>query len=336
VACRKRPLYFPPKAAYKNREQPAVAPGVEALVEGAMRLTARKVATLKGTGRYGDGHGLYLQVMPGGVKSWLFRYERHGKERAMGLGPIHTVSLADARDRARRARLQLLDGLDPIEARKAQRAAAALEAAKSMTFEAAAKEFVQQHEARWSSRKVQRQVASQLAKYVYATVGKLPVASIDRALVLRVLEQRHPDHDGQTLWHAIPETANRLRGRLEEILAWADVRGLRSGTNPAAWRGNLEHALPAPSTIAKAANHASLPYPELPAFMMALHPREGVSAKALEFLILCASRANEVLGAKWSEIDFDGRTWTVPAARMKMKREHHVPPTAHHRVSVAP
>jgi integrase len=246
----------------------------------------------------------------------------------MGLGPTHTVSLAEARQRAQRARLQLLDGLDPIETRKAARAATALEAMKSMSFEQAAREFLRQNETRWTNAKMLRQVGSQMQRFVYPVIGPLPVNAVDRPLVLRVLEQRHADHGGTTtLWCAIPETANRLRGRLEEILAWAAVRGYRSGENPAAWRGNLEHALPAPSTIAKPANHAALPYRELPAFMKALHSREGVSPRALEFLILTAARAGEVLGGRWDEIDSNNRVWTIPASRMKAGREHRVPLT---------
>jgi len=290
-------------------------------------LTARKVQTAKKPGRYRDETipGLYLQITRDGVKSWLLRFEQNGRERWHGLGPCHTVTLAEARERARQARLKLLDGIDPIEAKKAQRAAAALEAAKAMTFEQAAQAYNDQNEGRWRNRKSAGEFLRSLRAYAYPVIGQLPVGAIDTGLVLKVLERRHPNHPSKTLWQAIPETADRIRNRIERVLDWATARGYREGDNPARWKGHLETVLPARSAIQRAQNHPALPYSEIPAFMAKLRERDGVAARALEFLILTAARSGEVLGATWGEIDLVARTWTVPANRIKGGREHRVP-----------
>ena len=282
-----------------------------------MRLTAKRIARLrKRIGRYPDGHGLYLQIASAGAASWLFRYEVAGRERMLGLGPLHTVSLKQARERAKAVRLQLLDGVDPIEARKAAKAARALEAAKAVTFREAAEGYLVAHEGRWRSGKHRDQWHTTLATYAYPILGRLPIAAIDTGLVLRALEP---------IWRTIPETAARVRGRIEKVLDYAAVRNLRAGENPARWKGHLEHILPRRSAIA-IKHHAALPYAELPRFMAELRQRDGVAARALEFAILTAARTGEVLHATWDEVK-DG-IWEIPAGRMKAAKPHRVPLSA--------
>jgi integrase len=282
-----------------------------------MALTEKKIAKLKEPGRYGDGHGLYLQVQSRSNRSWLLRYERNGRgERWMGLGPLHTIDLREARERARKARQQLLDGMDPLDARKAQRAARALEAARTITFEAAAQAYFDAHERSWKNAKHRAQFVSTLQTYAYPKIGKLPVAAIDVGLVLKVIEP---------IWQDKTETANRVRGRIEAVLDWATVRGYRAGDNPARWKGYIENVLPSRGKIQKTNHHAALPFIDLPEFMTALGQRDGVAGRALEFTILTTARTGEVIGATWDEIDLKEKTWTVPAGRMKASKEHRVP-----------
>ncbi len=280
------------------------------------KLSARKVATLKKPGRYGDGHGLVLQITPAGVKSWLLRYQVAGRERWFGLGPIHTVSLAEARERARRARLQVLDGIDPIDARRADRKERALAAAKALTFEEAAKAYFNQHSPKWGNAKHRQQFQHTMRDYVLPTIGRLSVADIDTGLVLKCIEP---------IWQDKTETASRVRGRIESILDWATVRGNRAGENPARWKGHLAHLLPARSEIQKTVHLRAIPIDDLPEFMVDLGRRDGVAARALEFTILTAARTGEALGATWDEIDLDKKTWTISADRMKAGKEHRVP-----------
>ena len=285
-----------------------------------MALTAKEVSKLTEPGRYGDGRGLYLQVTPAGVRSWLLRYERGGRERAMGLGPVDDFTLDEARERARRARQLLHDGIDPIDARQTERtkqkAETALAEAKNVTFQECAEKYFKFHSPKWKNAKHSAQFLSTLRMYAYPVLAKLPVAAIDKTLVLKALEP---------IWFDKTETASRVRGRIESVLDFAKTRGYRSGDNPAAWEGNLVHALPARSTIAKVEHHAALPFTEIPAFMADLASREGIAARALEFAILNAARTGEVIGARWSEVDLDGKVWTIPADRMKAKKEHRVP-----------
>lgn len=257
-----------------------------------------------------------MQVTNAGVKSWLLRFERNGRERWMGLGPLHTISLKEARDRARKARQQLLDGIDPLDARKAKRAAQALEVARALTFEEATRQYFDQHERKWRNAKHRQQFLNTLATYAFPKIGRLSVAAIDTGLVLKCLEP---------IWHEKTETANRVRSRIESVLDWATVRGYRNGDNPARWKGHLDNVLPARGQIQKTNHHAALPYAELSAFMTALKQREGVAARALEFTILTAARTGEVIGTTWDEIDLTAKVWTVPAGRIKGGREHRVP-----------
>jgi integrase len=280
------------------------------------RLTARMVEQAREPGYYGDGGGLVLRVADGGNKVWLYRYKTHGKVREMGLGPIRDVSLAEAREAAREARRLRRTGLDPIDTKRAKKAAAGLDAAKMTTFSQCAAAYIENHRAAWTNPKHAAQWESTLRTYAYPIFGNLPVAAVDTALVVKVLDP---------IWSAKAETASRLRGRIESVLDFATVRGHRVGENPARWKGHLQEALPAKSKVQKVKHHAALPYVEIGAFIADLRQREGDAAAALEFAILTAARTGEVIGARWSEIDMTAAVWTVPGERMKAGVEHRVP-----------
>jgi integrase len=237
----------------------------------------------------------------------------------MGMGAYPEVSLATARKRAFEFRQMLAEGADPLAERNAKRAAARVEDAKSITFDDCAKAYIAAHADGWRNAKHRQQWANTLADYVSPVFGKLPVRAIDTGLVMRALEP---------IWSDKPETASRLRGRIESILSWAQVRGYRLGDNPARWRGHLDHLLPAKAKVRKVEHHAALPYAEVGKFVNALGRQEGIAASALKFLILTATRTGEVLNATWDEIDLDARTWIIPASRMKGGREHRVPLSA--------
>lgn len=279
-------------------------------------LTAMAVAKMAKPGRYGDGGGLYLQVSRTGTKAWLFRFTRDGQARQMGLGPVHTIGLAEARTRATDCRRALLDGIDPIESRRAARLEARRAARRVLTFKECADRHIAAQEAGWRNVKHRAQWTSTLEAYAYPKLGGLAVDAIDTALVVDVLEP---------IWTAKPETAGRVRGRVEAVLNWAAARGYRESENPARWRGHLDKLLPSRRKVRSVKNHPALPYAELPAFMADLRDRPSVSAKALEFTILTAARTGETIGAKWPEIDFKAAMWIVPAERMKAGKEHRVP-----------
>ncbi len=280
------------------------------------KLNALKVGRLKEPGTYADGGGLYLQVTTVGTKSWVYRFMLNGRAREMGLGPLHTVSLAEARTRAADCRQLIRDGHDPIDQRKAEKAAAQLEAAKAVTFKAAAAEYIKAQRAGWHSAKHAAQWESTLKTYAEPVIGALPVQAIDTGLIIRIL---------QPLWSKKPETASRLRGRIEAVLDYARVQGYSDRENPARWRGYLDKTLPKPSRVRKVRHHAALAHDEMPAFIGALRNEPGTAARALEFAILTAARTGEVIGAQWREIDLAAKLWTVPAERMKGGREHRVP-----------
>jgi integrase len=293
-----------------------------------INLTAKKVEQLrKVPGRYRDEQvkGLLLVVTGPNSAAWTLRYERDGKERWMGLGGLRDLPLAAARERAREKRLLLLDGKDPLDVKQSEKAARRAADLRAMTFKECAEAYLAQHSTKWRNAAHARQWTASLATYAYPLLGDLPVAAVDTPLVLRVLEQRveaDGRYPGGTLWEARRETANRTRGRIESILAWATVRQYRTGDNPAAWAKHLSEVLP---NGVPQEHHAALPYATLPAFLSELRTSTAVAARALEFLILTAARSNEVLGAKWEEVDLDEGTWTVPATRMKSGREHRVP-----------
>jgi integrase len=280
------------------------------------RLSDLAVRRASKPGFYADGRQLYLQVSPTGTKSWLFRFARHGRERWMGLGPYPDVPLAEARQKAFDARRLLRDGVDPIEARRTARYAARLDEARGLTFKDCAERYIAAHEAGWRNAKHRAQWRSTLETYAFPVLGELSVAAIDTALVMKTLEP---------IWQAKPETAGRLRGRIEAVLDWAAARNYRTGDNPARWRGHLDKLLPARRRLARVKHHAALPSRELPVFMNELRAQIGVSARALEFAILTAARTSEVIGATWGEIDRGAKVWTVPAERMKGGRPHRVP-----------
>ena len=280
------------------------------------KLTPLAVSKASKPGYFGDGAGLWLQVSKSGSKSWIFRFTLAGKQREMGLGAVHTVTLPEARAKAKECRLLLLDGKDPLDTRKATVLVQALERAKMMTFDQCAAAYIAAHRGGWKNAKHVSQWENTLQTYASPIIGALPVAAVDTALVVKVLSP---------IWQDKTETATRLRGRIESILDWATVSKYRQGDNPARWRGHLENLLANPHKLAKVEHHPALPWQDMGAFMAALRQQEGIAAKALEFAILTAGRSGEVRAATWAEIDFDARIWTVPAEHMKMNREHRVP-----------
>lgn len=281
------------------------------------RLTTRTVASKHAPGRYADGAGLYLLVTKRGARAWVFRYTdpTTGKLRDKGLGPAADVSLKLARDKAHACRLQLLDGIDPIEAKREQRRKARTERARRLTFWDCADRYIAAHRAGWRNEKHAAQWQATLHTYC-GLIGPLPVDAIDTGLVIRCLEPH---------WSTKPETMTRVRQRIESVLDWATVRKLRSGDNPARWRGHLDKLLPTRSKVQRVQHRAALPYADAAEFMVALRARNGFGARCLEFQVLTASRPGEAAGAQWAEFDLDASTWTVPGERMKGGVAHRVP-----------
>jgi integrase len=281
------------------------------------RLTALKVSRARDPGLLSDGKGLYLRIAKGGTKSWVFRFMLAGRAREMGLGSLDDVTLAEARRLARENRQRCKEGVDPIEARRAKRAERELESAKAMTLRECASSYIAAHRSGWRNAKHVKQWQQTLEAYVFPTIGSLPVAAIDVALVTKVLDP---------IWMAMPQTASRIRGRIEAVLDWAKARKYRQGDNPARWKGHLEFLLPKTSKLARVERHAALPYLEIGDFMAALQRKSGVDVRALEFTILTAARTGEVREATWDELnDLAEKTWTISAERMKGDREHRVP-----------
>jgi integrase len=280
------------------------------------RLTALKVEKAKKPGLYADGGGLYLRVTPEGARNWVLRYMLNRRPRWMGLGPLALYGLQEAREKALDARRKRHEGIDPIDARRAERARQRLDAVKAITFRQCAEAYINAHRAGWRNGKHAGQWGATLASYAYPIIGALPVQAVDAGLVHKILEP---------IWTAKPETAGRVRGRLESILDYAKARGYRDGENPARWRGHLDNLLPARSKVRKVKHHSALPYVELPALMARLLEQEGVAARALEFTILTAARTGESMGATWGEINWGEKLWTIAGTRMKGEREHRVP-----------
>ena len=253
----------------------------------------------------GDGGGLWLQCTAGEGghvrRSWTFRYERHGKRREMGLGPLHTLGLGEAREKARLLRQQLLDDIDPLESRQASRRATLAAAARAMPFRDCARLYLDLHQEGWSA-KHREQWTSTLRDYVYPTLGALAVADIDQAAVLKVVEP---------IWKTKTVTAARVRGRIESVLDYATASGFRGGDNPAR---ALLAALPKQSKAHRVEHHAALPWQEIPAFMVALRHEQSTLACTLEFIVLTAARTSEVTGATWDEIDLKPACGSFPAA----------------------
>jgi integrase len=283
------------------------------------RLSALKVASAKDPGYYADGGNLYFRVAPGGARGWIFRFSRHDRTRDMGLGGFPEISLAAARKLAGRCRELVNEGTDPIEQRRAEQLASRVAAANTLTFDACARQYIEDHAAGWRNPRHRAQWNSTLAMYASPVFGKLPVSAVDDGLVLRALK---------AIWYSKPETASRVRGRIESVLDWARVHAYRSGENPARWKGHLDHLLPTRSKMQRVKHHAAMPYTEVAAFMAALRKCDDKSARALEFTILTAARTGESLGATWGEIDLQNKVWTAPPERMKAGKEHRVPLSA--------
>ena len=280
------------------------------------RLTARDLEHL-GPGLHHDGLGLYFQHTPAGNKSWIFRFMIDGKARAAGLGPLHTVSLKQARIKARGMRNLLLERIDPLAEKQRARSVARLDAARAVTFKDAAERYIEAHRAGWRSAKHADQWTASLKAYAYPIIGKLPVAEVDTALMMRILEP---------IWKTKTETASRVRGRCEAVLDWATARGFRTGVNPATWRGHLDKLLPKKTKVAPVRHHPAMPYAEVPSFMAELRKdHDGLSSLALQLTILTALRTKEAIGAQWREFDYERCVWTVPDVRMKGGRTHRVP-----------
>jgi integrase len=280
-------------------------------------LKQKRVERTKKPGRYRDGDvkGLYLQISDSGAKSYVLRYQRGTKETMLGLGSASEHSLKSVRERALAARRQLSDGVDPLAAKREKRAATKAAEARRVTFKQAAERYFDQHESKWTNASHRDAFLSTLGKYAFPVLGGMDVSAITLSDVLRVLEPQ---------WNERAVTLDRVRNRIEAVLDSAKARGERDGENPAAW-SLIGKVLPAARDVAPVAHHPAMPYAQLPAFMAGLRKQETVAARALEFLILTAARSGEVREAEWSEIDFEQKTWTVPAQKMKAGREHRTP-----------
>jgi integrase len=278
------------------------------------KLKFRQVETLKKVGRHSDGGGLYLKITPDGSKRWVFMYARGGKQREMGLGSAQAggVSLTDARIAAQGAREALALASDPLLVRDSRRQAAA--EAQARPFGEVADEHIAAMASQWRNAKHRAQW-----KYSLEVLAKpLRPIRVDQISTEDVLSVLKP------LWQTIPETAARVRGRIEAVIDRAKAKGERQAENPARWRGHLQLLLPKRQKLTRG-HHPALPYVEVPEFMGKLRLVEGLAAQALELCILTATRTTELLGAKWDEIDLEGRAWSIPPGRMKAGKQHVVP-----------
>ncbi len=286
------------------------------------QLNARQVETLKEPGRYSDGGNLYLSISPNGGKRWIFSYrfgapkpgsKNNRYELGLGSAAPGEVSLKDARTKADEARRLLNAGTDPISVMG--REAKAKAERTIPTFGNFADEYIKSHRPKFRNEKHAAQWEMTLGDAYCKAIRPMPVNAIDTEAILKVL---------QPIWQEVPETASRLRGRIENVLDAARARGFRDGPNPATWRGHLKTLLPARQRLTRG-HHAALPYDDLPAFMADLRARKSLAALALELAILTASRSGEVLNAEWSEFDLDKAIWTIPASRMKAGHAHRIP-----------
>jgi len=285
------------------------------------RLSARTIASKKQPGLYCDGGGLYLQISPSGdrvSKTWIFRYTSPitKKLRYMGLGAVHVVTLPEAREKAATQRGLLSRGIDPIQARDEEIQRKVAESAKAVTFAHCAARYIESHRPKWRSEKHAEQWTNTIETYANPVIGPLPVQDVDTGLVLKVLEP---------IWATKPETASRLRGRIENILDWAKARGYRRGENPARWKGHLSQLLPSLAKKERVKHYGAMPFSEVGEFVARLRGLSGIAVRCLEFTILTAARTNEAIKAKPEEFDLNAATWTIPASRMKTKKEHRVP-----------
>ncbi|MCU6499886.1 integrase arm-type DNA-binding domain-containing protein [Rugamonas sp. A1-17] len=284
----------------------------------ARELTALEVSRLKEAGRYpvGGVAGLCLKVAPSGARSWVLRIVIGGKRRDAGLGGFPDVPLALAREKARSARNEVERGVDPIAQRAAAYSAMMAARGAEINFEQAAEKFIEAKAHEWVNAKHTAQWLSTLSTYAFPVIGKLQVRDVTLAHIVKILEP---------IWTSKTETATRLRGRIENVLDWATVRGYRQGDNPARWKGHLDKILPKPSKVSKVEHHSAVAVEKIGTFMATLRQQKGIAARALEFAALTAARSGEVRGALWSEIDLQNGVWTIPATRMKAGREHRIP-----------
>lgn len=280
------------------------------------RLNALRISKEVEPGLHADGGGLYLQISASGSRSWVFRFKLAGRAREMGLGALASVSLAEARALAASHRKSLADGIDPIEARRGQQRQERADRLSAMTFREGADAYMESLEPSWKNPKHAQQWRNTLRDYAYPVMGNAYVADVDTAAILRVL---------RPIWSKKTETANRLRGRIERILDAARVLGMRTGENPARWRGHLDKILPKYERTRRTQHHAALAWADTPSFVRDLRAREDATAEMLYLTILTCARTNEMLEARASEFDLDRAVWNVPAERMKMGRAHRVP-----------
>lgn len=279
-------------------------------------LTVQRL-TEPGIHLVGGVPGLALQVLPSGGRSWVLRLPPiAGKRREMGLGPYPGVTLAMARQKAAEAREQVEDGIDPIDQRQEAKRALAAQQAKALTFAECSRRYIDAKRSEWKSQKHAQQWQRTLETHAFPILGNLLVQDIELSHLSRVLGP---------IWTTKTETASRLRGRIESVLDWATVSKLRTGENPARWRGNLEKLFGKPSKVRPPQHHPALHIDKAGPFMRSLREQEGQSARCLEFVILTACRSGEARGAQWGEIDMQGKVWTIPKERMKGGEEHRVP-----------
>jgi integrase len=283
----------------------------------AKELSALAVSKLSGDGAYAVGGvpGLHLQII-GASRVWVLRFMVLKKRRRMGLGSFPQVSLAKARELAREAHTKGRAGIDPIDERRLNQQTAAAAAVKSLTFSKAIERYIASHQSSWKNPKHHQQWENTLSQYAEPLLGQLKVSEITTAHVMQVLDP---------IWRTKTETASRLRGRMEQVLDWATVQGLRDGLNPARWRGHLDHLLPKPVRISPIKHHTAIPVEQAARSCAQIRMVQGMGSKALQLLILTACRSGEVRGASWTEFDLVDRVWTIPPERMKAGKEHRVP-----------
>lgn len=285
-------------------------------------LTAKEIEAIIRRGvvkSHPVGSNLYLRINKGGSIDWVFRYQLRGKRTPLGMGGYDSKAnnLAIVRRKVNQAKVNINQGIDPLELKREEKIAAKTKAAQDRhTFESVALEYIESKKAEWKNIKHHQQWINTLYQYAFPVIGKLPVSAIDTNHILAILKP---------IWNTKTETATRVRTRIEAVLSYAEAHQWRSDANPARWRGHLSVILPSPQKLKDLKHHAALPYSELPAFMQVLSNTDGVGARALSIAILTASRTTEVLQARWDEISFHERTWTIPKERMKAGIEHRIP-----------
>jgi integrase len=285
-------------------------------------LTAKEIEAIIRRGvvkSHPVGSNLYLRINKGGSIDWVFRYQLRGKRTPLGMGGYDSKAnnLAIVRRKVNQAKVNINQGIDPLELKREEKIAAKTKAAQDRhTFESVALEYIESKKAEWKNIKHHQQWINTLYQYAFPVIGKLPVSAIDTNHILAILKP---------IWNTKTETATRVRTRIEAVLSYAEAHQWRSDANPARWRGHLSVILPSPQKLKDLKHHAALPYSELPAFMQVLSNTDGVGARALSIAILTASRTTEVLQARWDEISFHERTWSIPKERMKAGIEHRIP-----------